>query len=83
MNSLDDKMNRTDFAIFAENFNDGASQSATAALDAFAAAHGLMADVPEPASAAVMVIAGMGILIRRQRYSRLANRNKFSPYTQS
>jgi autotransporter-associated beta strand protein len=38
-----------------------------AALDAFAAANGLMADVPEPASAALMVIAGMGVLARRQR----------------
>jgi len=38
-----------------------------AAIDAFAAANGLMADVPEPASAALLVIAGMGVLARRRR----------------
>jgi autotransporter-associated beta strand protein len=38
-----------------------------AAIDAFAAANGLMADVPEPASAALIVIAGMGVLARRRR----------------
>jgi hypothetical protein len=37
-----------------------------AAIDAFAAANGLMADVPEPASAAILV-AGMAMFIRRRR----------------
>ncbi|MGD0464345.1 MAG: PEP-CTERM sorting domain-containing protein [Tepidisphaeraceae bacterium] len=36
-----------------------------AGVDAFAAANGLMADVPEPASAVMMVMAGLGILHRR------------------
>ncbi|MGD0462943.1 MAG: PEP-CTERM sorting domain-containing protein [Tepidisphaeraceae bacterium] len=39
-----------------------------AAVDAFAAANGLMADVPEPASAVMMVMAGLGILHRRRRF---------------
>ena len=38
-----------------------------AAIDAFAAANGLMADVPEPASASLLLIAGMGVLARRRR----------------
>ncbi|MGD0461038.1 MAG: PEP-CTERM sorting domain-containing protein [Tepidisphaeraceae bacterium] len=38
-----------------------------AAVDAFAAANGLMADVPEPASAGLLLIAGMGVLVRRRR----------------
>ncbi|MGA2439598.1 MAG: PEP-CTERM sorting domain-containing protein [Tepidisphaeraceae bacterium] len=38
-----------------------------AALDAFAAANGLLVDVPEPASAVMMVMAGLGILRRRRR----------------
>jgi PEP-CTERM motif len=37
------------------------------AIDAFAAANGLMADVPEPASASLLIIAGMGVLSRRRR----------------
>ncbi|MGA2440153.1 MAG: PEP-CTERM sorting domain-containing protein [Tepidisphaeraceae bacterium] len=39
-----------------------------AALDAFAAANGItLADVPEPASAVTIVMAGLGILRRRRR----------------
>jgi hypothetical protein len=38
-----------------------------AAVDAFAAANDLMADVPEPASAGLAVIAAMGALARRRR----------------
>jgi autotransporter-associated beta strand protein len=41
-----------------------------AAIDAFAAANGLMADVPEPASAGMMIVAGLGIMGRRRRSSR-------------
>ncbi len=38
-----------------------------AAIDAFAAAHGLMADVPEPGSCAMVMMAGGAMLARRRR----------------
>jgi hypothetical protein len=38
-----------------------------AAIDAFAAANGLMADVPEPASAALLLPAGLSFMARRRR----------------
>jgi hypothetical protein len=39
-----------------------------AAIDAFAAANGLsLASVPEPVSASILMIAGMGMLARRRR----------------
>ncbi|MGD0464123.1 MAG: PEP-CTERM sorting domain-containing protein, partial [Tepidisphaeraceae bacterium] len=41
-----------------------------AAVDAFAAANGLMADVPEPASAGLLLVAGVGMLARRSRRPR-------------
>ncbi len=40
-----------------------------AALDAFAAAHGLMADVPEPTSAALITIASLTLLKRKPRHA--------------
>jgi hypothetical protein len=41
-----------------------------AAIDAFASANGLMADVPEPASAGILLAAGLGFMGRRRRASR-------------
>jgi autotransporter-associated beta strand protein len=38
-----------------------------AAIDAFAAANGLMADVPEPVTGSMLLIAGVGILMHRRR----------------
>jgi hypothetical protein len=40
-----------------------------AAIDAFAVAHDLMADVPEPATASILPCASVGILARRARRS--------------
>ena len=74
--NYDGDVNGTDFVLMADNFNQFASQSATAAADwtalqDFAAANGIsLASVPEPASAGIVVIAGMGILRRRRRSSR-------------
>jgi hypothetical protein len=41
-----------------------------AAIDAFAAANGLMADVPEPASVGLIAVACVGALGRRRRLSK-------------
>ena len=71
--NYDGVVNAADFTAMAANFNQGVSGAASAgdvaALDAFAAANGLLADVPEPAGAAMMVMAGLGILRRRRRAS--------------
>jgi hypothetical protein len=61
--------------MLAVNFQRSAGQSAASAadlasLDSFAAANGIsLASVPEPASAWIMVTAGLGILRRRRRSS--------------
>jgi len=72
--NYDGLVNTADFNELAANFNQGVSGAASAgdiaALDAFAAANGLplpTSSVPEPASAAMMVMAALGILARRRR----------------
>jgi autotransporter-associated beta strand protein len=70
--NYDGSVNGADFALLAGNFNSGASQSAVSsadrtASDLFATANRLTADVPEPATAAIMLMAGTGILRRRRR----------------
>jgi len=71
----------TDRSDVALNFSHGvsgtdASAGDVAAFDAFATANGLSlprSSVPEPASAVVMVMAGLGMVRRRRRSSRQAN----------
>jgi len=65
--NYDNVVNGVDFGELAANFNKGAaSASDIAALDAFAAANGLLADVPEPASAGLLVGAMSTLAIRRR-----------------
>ena len=74
--NYDGKVNGIDFNLLASNFNQLASQSDSsaadvAALDAFAAANGIsLTSVPEPASAGLLLAAGLGVLGRRRRSSR-------------
>ncbi len=67
-------VNGSDFSALAANFGQGDSGADTtvstadiAALDAFAAANGLMADVPEPASLATLACVAGGLMMIRQR----------------
>jgi autotransporter-associated beta strand protein len=76
-------VNGPDLAELAANYNQGDSGAASAgdvaALETFAAANGVSlptfsvpvsaSGVPEPASAAMMVMAGLGVLHRRRRSS--------------
>jgi autotransporter-associated beta strand protein len=66
--NYDNAVNGVDFGALAANFNKGASSAADiAALDAFAAANGLLADVPEPATLGVLAVGALGLLKRRSR----------------
>ncbi|MGA2442326.1 MAG: dockerin type I repeat-containing protein [Tepidisphaeraceae bacterium] len=71
--NYDGLVNAADFTDLAANFNQNASGADVsagdvAALDAFAAANGIsLANVPEPAGAALMLMTGLGILRRRRR----------------
>jgi len=73
--NYDGLVNAADFNVLAANFNQGVSGADVsagdvAALDTFAVANGLSlptSSVPEPATAVMMVMAGLGILSRRRR----------------
>jgi hypothetical protein len=72
--NYDGKINGADFAALASNFNKGASQADASALSSFATANGIgLTSVPEPATAAMMVMAGLGILRWRPRSSHKVN----------
>ena len=61
-------VNGLDFGDLAANFNKGAAgTAATEALDAFAAANGLLADVPEPGSIGLLAVGATALAARRRR----------------
>jgi hypothetical protein len=72
--NYDGTVNSVDFGLLAGNFGkslgaagDVVTAADWAALNAFAAANGLTAEVPEPASVGVLALTGMAILARRRR----------------
>jgi fibronectin-binding autotransporter adhesin len=72
--NYDGAVNSIDFGLLAGNFGKSAGSNADVvsaadwvALDAFASANGLMAEVPEPATASILAIGAIGILGRRRR----------------
>jgi hypothetical protein len=72
--NYDGVVNGSDFSLLAQNFGKSDSGATVAlpasewsALYSFAAAHGLMADVPEPGSAAGLMAAGACFVLRRRR----------------
>jgi hypothetical protein len=74
--NYDGVVNGTDFSLLAGNFGKSASGAEIAlpasewsALYAFANAHGLQADVPEPGTAGLLTLFTLGTLLRRRRAS--------------
>jgi hypothetical protein len=70
-------INGADFSALAHNFGQGdsgadagVSPADIAALDAFASANGLLADVPEPAAGGLAVVAISAALLRQTRQRR-------------
>jgi autotransporter-associated beta strand protein len=71
--NYDGLVNAADFTDLAANFNQSDSGAASAgdvaALDAFAAANGLLADVPEPATTGLLAMGAIGMLAHGRRRS--------------
>jgi hypothetical protein len=72
--NYDGVVSATDFTLLIGNLGKSASGADIVlpaadytAIDAFAAANGLMADVPEPATRSMLLIAGAGISMHRRR----------------
>jgi autotransporter-associated beta strand protein len=72
--NYDGTVNSLDFGLLAGNFGksvgsaaDVAGSADWAALDAFAAANGLLAEVPEPGAFALFLVGAAAMLTRRQR----------------
>jgi autotransporter-associated beta strand protein len=71
--NYDGVVNSIDFGLLAGNFGKSVGGNADvtsadwAALDAFASANGLMADVPEPATTGLLALGIVGVLTRRRR----------------
>jgi hypothetical protein len=75
--NYDGVVNATDFTLLIGNLGKSATGADVAipaadyeAIDAFAAANGLMAEVPEPGSAGLLLAAGLGFMTRRRRKCR-------------
>jgi hypothetical protein len=72
--NYDGKVNATDFGLLASNFGKTASGTAISlpasqwgALDSFATANNLLAEVPEPSSIAILAVGAATLLRRRRR----------------
>jgi hypothetical protein len=69
--NYDGIVNGVDFGDLANNFNQGASGANSAgdwaAMEAFAAANGLLADLPEPGVAGIAGLCAWGVILRRRR----------------
>ena len=61
-------VNGSDFSALAANFGQGSAAPADrAALEAFAAANGLMADLPEPGTAGLFATGFVALMLRKRR----------------
>jgi unsaturated chondroitin disaccharide hydrolase len=76
--NYDGTVNSEDFSLFSHNLGQTASLAAAAGV--LEAANGInLTNVPEPASAGMMVMAGLGILRRRRRDARRSFHHSATP----
>jgi hypothetical protein len=75
--NYDGTVNGNDFALLAGNFGKTATGTAVtlpasqwAALDSFAAAHGLQSDVPEPTTATLAIATTLALFARKRRQTK-------------